>query len=348
MLKEKLHQIASAVRRRVAAGSDYEGRLKKELENFNECHSVHELPMIFHYWSNKYLRPKLERFGISDPEHFFFVYAAKYHARHPHKPMRLVSIGSGNCDMECRLARRLLDSGIDAFTIECIDINAEMLARGMALANSMQLSAHIHAATGDFNSWRPPHQYEIILANQVLHHVVKLEQLFGKIKQAMAPEGYFLVSDMIGRNGHQRWPEALAVVNEFWRELPDAYKRNRLMSRTETTYINHDCSVSGFEGVRAQDILPLLVKTFQFELFIPFANVILTFIDRTFGHNFDASAAWDQNFIDRVHDRDEAGIMSGELKPTQMLAVLTNESVDTQLLDPRLTPAFCIRDPEKP
>ncbi len=30
------------------------------------------------------------------------------------------------------------------------------------------------------------------------------------------PHGRFIVSDMIGRNGHMRWPEALAIVQEFW------------------------------------------------------------------------------------------------------------------------------------
>lgn len=50
-----------------------------------------------------------------------------------------------------------------------------------------------------------------------------------------------------------------------------------------------------------------------------------------------------QGFIDRVHARDEEGILSGELKPTQMLAVLRTCDVETQLLHPKLTPEFCVR-----
>ena len=37
--------------------------------------------------------------------------------------------------------------------------------------------------------------------------------------------------------------------------------------------------------------------------------------------------------------------MSGALKPTQMIAVLRTEPQDTLLVNPRLTPAFCIRQP---
>ena len=47
---------------------------------------------------------------------------------------RFVSIGSGNCDNEVDLVKRLLTSKMDNFTLECLDINAEMLERGKVLA----------------------------------------------------------------------------------------------------------------------------------------------------------------------------------------------------------------------
>ena len=118
------------------------------------------------------------------------------------------------------------------------------------------------------------------------------------------------------------------------------------IKRQEDEYINHDCAEERFEGIRAQDILPLLNKVFHFELFIPFANVVTVFIDRPFGHNFDAKGEWDRDFIDRLHARDDAAILKGEIKPTQMLAVLRNQSVETTLLHPELTPEFCIRKPD--
>lgn len=326
---------------------DYQDRVANELSNFDQCTNVHELPEIFHYWSNKHLAPmKFHQFGITDPEQFFFLYASKFHERFPDKSIVMVSLGSGNCDMEARLARRLVDDGITDFSIECLDINETMLERGREHAQSLDVGAYILPAYGDFNSWKPGKTYDIIMANQCLHHVVELENLFTAVKAALSPEGYFLTSDMIGRNGHQRWPEALSIVREFWKELPDDYKFNQLLKRQEDEYINHDCAEKSFEGIRAQDILPLLNKVFHFELFIPFANVVTVFIDRPFGHNFDAKGEWDRDFIDRLHARDDAAILKGEIKPTQMLAVLRNQSVETTLLHPELTPEFCIRKPD--
>lgn len=324
--------------------SSYTIRLEAELKRFHNDSDVHALPPIFHYWSQKYLAPLFNRFGISDPEHFFFLYAMRYCQQHTSEPVRIISIGCGNCDMEARLARRLCDEGITHFSIECQDINAAMLQRGAAFALSLGVESHIVPTKGDFNNWSPTGKYDIVMANQCLHHVVELEKLFAAIKGALKSDGLFLVSDMIGRNGHQRWPEALQLVAEFWREMPARYKYNRLLKRFEPTYINHDCSREGFEGIRAQDILPLLNTSFHFELFIPFANIIAVFIDRPFGHNFEAEGEWDQGFIDRVHARDEAAILSGQIKPTQMLAVLRNEQVETRLINPVLTPEFCVRE----
>ena len=249
------------------ASEEYERRVAREKESFNDCLNVHELPDIFHYWANKHLAPtKLHQFGITDSEQFFFLYTQKFHARFPDQHIRMVSVGCGNCDMEARLARRLVDAGINGFAIECLDINESMVARGRDHAATLAVAGHIAPICIDFNQWQPEHGYDIVIANQVLHHVLELETLFAAIKGSLSPEGYFLTSDMIGRNGHQRWPEALQVVQEFWKELPDHYRNNRVLNRYEPAYINHDCSTEGFEGIRAQDILPLLIEYFHFSL----------------------------------------------------------------------------------
>jgi hypothetical protein len=94
------------------------------------------------------------------------------------------------------------------------------------------------------------------------------------------------------------------------------------MNRYEEEYIIHDCSTESFEGIRAQDMLPLLIRDFDFETLVPFANVIDPFVDRCVGHNFDANEERDRAFIDRVHAFDEQAIVSGALTPTHMYAAM--------------------------
>lgn len=329
-------------RKRVAYGL----RLSDEQERFDRCLEVHDLPEIFHYWSNRYLVPMFEPHGFTNPDDFFLRFIREKSDEHPERQLRVVSIGAGNCDLEIGLAERLTAFGVRNYRFDCVEINRSMIARAQARLAASAVAGEVRFQRQDFNSWRPsPGEYDVVMANQSLHHVLELEHLFDAIRQGLAEGGLFLASDMIGRNGHQRWPEALEVVNAFWEELPDSCRYNHLMQRQEPSYINHDCSVSGFEGVRAQDILPLLLERFHFRLFLPYGNAVFVFIDRAFGHNFDAAGEWDRAFVDRVHAADERGIFDGRLKPTSMLAAMTLQPCATALRDARLTPGFCVRDP---
>jgi hypothetical protein len=172
---------------------------------------------------------------------------------------------------------------------------------------------------------------------------VRLEELFDAVTGCLSDHGYFLVDDMIGRNGHQRWPEALEIVRELWKELPDKYKRNWQTGRLEKQFVNFDCSKEGFEGIRAQDILPLLIQRFHFDRFFAFGNVIDVFIDRSFGPNFDVNAEWDARFIDRVHALDVSNLERGTIKPTHMIAAMRKSPVESPRIYKHFTPQYCVR-----
>ena len=325
--------------------SDYQMKLAKEIEYYRSVSNVHDLPEIFHYWSNKYLVPKFRQFGFGNPKEFFATYMLKVLAGKTTDPTYLISIGSGNCEFEIEIAERLLALGTDHFILECMDLNPHMLDRGRKLAEEKGVISRMKFLNQDVNSWQAERHYEIIMANQALHHFVDLETLFGKIYETLSPEGFFLTDDIIGRNGHMRWPEALAIVNEFWKVLPKSKKYNHQLKRVELKYDNWDCSKEGFEGIRAQDILPLLIKKFQFDLFIGYGNVIDVFIDRSFGHNYNPDNEWDRNFIDRVHYTDEENLEQGIIKPTHMTAAMTRGAVSRTKVHKHLTPEFCLRDP---
>lgn len=327
-----MRDLFTRIRRRLTRpgsrlGDGYSARMAEELANYSDCIDVNDLPAIFHYWSDKYVRPMLEEVGASNPDQFFARFLRLSSERVGDKEPVFVSIGAGNCDTEARVARLLREQGLERFTIECLDINQAMLDRGLAHAAEQGAADHIRPLIGDFNDWRPQRRYAGIMANQSLHHVVELERLFDAVKQALAPGASFVISDMIGRNGHMRWPEALEALQAFWQELPDGYRYNQALKRHEPEYINWDCSKEGFEGVRAEDIVPALLERFAFEIFIGFGNVVDVLIDRNFGHNFNAEGEWDRAFINRVHAFDEAGFAAGTLTPTHMLAVLRAEPV---------------------
>ena len=321
----------------------YEAKLAAETNIYKDVEDINILPQIFHYWSHTYLRPMFEEHGFSNPDQFFVKYLMESAEACGEAAPVFISIGAGNCDTEVRVAKLMKAAGCTRFVIECLDMNPHMLQRGREMAKAEGVDEHIDIVEGDFNKWSASRQYAGIMANQSLHHVLALEGLFDEIKRALHPDGYFITHDMIGRNGHQRWPEALSEVHRFWQELPHAYRYNRQLNRHEELYENWDCSNEGFEGVRAQDILPLLIERFHFHLFIAFSNVIDVFIDRGFGHNFDGDGAWDRDFIDRVHAFDEQALQSGLLTPTHLTAVMTKQPGSRASFSRGLLPANCVR-----
>lgn len=323
----------------------YARRVQEEVERFAEDEQVHDLPRIFDYWSNTYLRPLFESFGFSYPEDFF-ARSIEQQARALGRPLRIVSIGAGNCDCELVVARLLCERGINGFRIECLDITQAMLERGRALADEAGLGQHFAFVNADFNRWQPDGHYDVVIANQSLHHVVELEALFDAVAQAIGDDGIFITSDMIGRNGHMRWPEALEIVQEYWQELPEPYRYNVQLRRHEAEFGNWDCSAEGFEGIRAQDILPLALQRFGFDLFIGYGNLIDPFIDRGFGPHFDPQRDADRELIDRIHARDEAEMLAGRIKPTHMLAVMRRDRSAVPQVWKHLTPSFCLRQPD--
>jgi SAM-dependent methyltransferase len=324
--------------------SAYSEKFNTELSKFQNLERVHALPDIFHYWSGKYLLPKLRALGFDSLAGFFVHYISESCTRRNGGISKVVSLGSGNSDFEIDLARRLRESGTNNFHFVCLEMNGSMLERGKILAAGNGLSNHFSFTECDLNNWTAEHQFDSILAIHSLHHVVALEKLFDEVHRSLSDDGAFLINDMIGRNGHMRWPEALEVVQAFWKKLPHSKKYNHQLKRFEDEFVNWDCSTEGFEGARAQDILPELIKRFEFDWFLGFSNVIDIFVDRSFGHNFDPKNESDVAFIDRVATTDEALLESGKIKPTHMIAALKKQGAALKAYK-HLTPEFCVRRP---
>jgi len=324
----------------------YNDRIQQEIAHYKEVENVHDLPPIFHYWSHNFLRPKVESLGFTGPDDHYIKYIELIATQHPELQCDILSVGSGNADTEVALAESLLQRRIKNFSFTCLDINFHMLERARQRVSEHRLSPQFDFIETDINDWSINRKYQIIVANQSLHHFLELETLFEKIYASLDDKGFFLTNDIIGRNGHMRWPEALRIVNALWSLLEDRHKWNHQLNRFESTYDNWDCSASGFEGIRAQDILPLLLKQFNFHCFLGFANLITPFVDRGFGHNFDIENPRDCYFIDFVGGLDDYFIEAGEIKPTQMIASMTKFNVAPPKVYKHLTPEFCVRAPD--
>lgn len=323
--------------------------LRERLEKiaFNRTPVIHDLPPIFHYWSNTYVRPRFEAIGFASPDDFFFR-VIEGEARRKPRTIRCLSVGAGRCEVEIALASRLQQAGVDNVVMVCTDLNARLLQAGERLAREAGVAERFAFDVADINIRRVDTAYDVVIANQCLHHFVALETIFDNIRDALADDGVFATSDVIGRNGHQLWPEALAEFLPFWHELAPKYKFDRVLKRESVEYVNYNHADVGFEGIRAQDILRLLVERFEFEIFAPYACITLPLVERRFGWNFDANDPADIAFVDRLARRDQELLDAGVVKPTQLVAAMRKTRLHPLVSTMPFAPAACIRDVDRP
>ncbi len=325
----------------------YEARLNAQIEQYRQAKNIHELPEIFHYWSNKFLRPRLnEVMGVDSITDFYAGHFAQACERTASCQRSFLSMGSGDSSVEIEVVKRLLALGLQTFNFTCLEVSPPLVDRAVGAIRNEGLESLIQIECMDINHWSPKLKYAGIMANHSLHHFVELEKIFDNIKLSLKPGGFFVTNDMIGRNGHMRWPEALEVIEGLWAFLPDRFKYNWQLSRLEKQFINWDCSNEGFEAVRSQDILPLLVPRFAFKSFLAFGGIIDVFTDRAFGHNYDPTQESHRAFIDFVNYMNDVLIDSGTLKPTTVFAVLSADPTAETRQWRHWSPLFSMRKPE--
>jgi SAM-dependent methyltransferase len=327
--------------------SDYETRLRQQQEQYATGAEIHGLPEIFHYWSNRYIAPLMQQ--VFDTNSITEIYA------HPLARMldggaarvhKFVSIGSGNCSEEVKIAKRLLQLGHSNFVIVGLEVAQNLIAEAHAAIAGEGLAKHVASEFFDVNHGAIDGPVDAFVANHSLHHIVELERLFDLIDRSLSPNGHFVSCDMIGRNGHMRWPETLRYIEAIWANLPEIKKYHWQLRQQHNQFLNWDCSTEGFEGVRAQDILPLLLQRFSFDAFVACGGFIDPFVDRGYGPNYNTANALDRDFIDLVATANDAMIDSGQIKPTIMFADMVKKNIGVApRFVGRRTPEFCVRYP---
>lgn len=309
--------------------------------------NIHALPAIAHYWGNRFLLPIWSKFGFQSTQQFFVKYATSVCNRKLNKTCRFVSLGAGNGEVEVALAVDLRDAGYDNFTLEVLDESPDAIRHGKSLAVLQNVADNLFFTQGTLSDAVMDQPYDLILAYHKLHRHLALEEVFQTVHDTLEEDGYFLVHDMIGRNGLMRWPEVMEVINGLWHDLSDRYKYNHQLKRLELEYENWDCSAESLDGIRSQDILPLLVEMFNFDMIVPWGGILDIFIDRNFGHNFDPNEPWDCAFINMVHALNVEKTVDGTIKPTQMIAAMTKQPVPHPHYYLGMTPEFCLRKPDE-
>lgn len=308
----------------MSVAADHAARVDREIANYKNTINIHALPDIFHYWSSRYLAPDM--LGVFGSADLATAFASELRQSMDETGIRtIVSVGAGDGSVEAGITAKLIEMGCRDFRFDCLELSPHLIARGRDNVQGLGLAAHVRFVEVDLTHWRAAGIYGAAFANHSLHHIVALEHVFDQIKRSLAAGGRFVVNDMIGRNGHMRWPEVEALMQRIWRVMPEGYRFDNQLKRVDERFANWDCSGESFEGIRAQDIMPELLKRFHFRKYVAWGGLTDIFVDRSFGHNLSPDNAADRAFIDHLAQADRALLRLGATIPTQVIGVLTPE-----------------------
>lgn len=340
---------ASEMSKRIGTSdAEYQRQIQAQIEQHADT-PIHLMPPIADWLNSTILEPRLEH--VTGARGVYEIYARECATAAQRTGIdEIVSLGAGDGAVEIPVAKLARDLDLYPFRLRCLELSPVLAERGKAEIERASLGAKVEMEITDLNAPLPLRAPVAgFMAHHSLHHMVRLEELFDGVLQHMHAEGTFVTFDMIGRNGHMRWPEILGPLRQLWPQLPQRLRYDRSQKRDDLWFNDWDCSIEGFEGIRAQDILPLLTKRFRFEKFFAWGGLTDIFIDRRFGFNLRPSEVSDAQFVLALQAAEDRLLEAAVIRPTQMMAAMRAITSKTCPSSPRCfgqrTPERMVRDP---
>ena len=174
------------------------------------------------------------------------------------KPGRGLNLGCNDGIFDRQILRAGLCAEVDGY-----DISREAVKSAKAEAKREGLSANYHRV--DLNYLElPENSYDLVVAVQSIHHIKRLEHLFGEVNRALTPTGLFIINEYVGPTQFQLPDEQLELINRVFSLLPERLKR-RSTDGVVAQEITRVCvkdlvEASPFEAIRSAEIIPLIER----------------------------------------------------------------------------------------
>lgn len=189
------------------------------------------------------------------------------HVRAEHLPRRVertLIVGCGNGFLERALVRH---EGIG--TILATDSDPKAIEAANRQARRLGLVAISYAVLDPEREGLPEGPWNVIFANDVLHHVSNLETILSAARDALAPGARFVFSEYTGPARFQHAEERMEIVQRYFRLLPDRIRTDpdtgRLLWRRERVDAERLARDNPAEAAASGAILPLARRLFAAE-----------------------------------------------------------------------------------
>jgi SAM-dependent methyltransferase len=210
-------------------------------------------------------------------------------------PVKILSLCCGAARIEADFASRFGPN----VKWWLLDLNPDLLGiASKQFAPTLQLNLIVADANALIYSGE---KWDIIICISALHHIVELERLIKFCHESLNENGEFWsIGEYVGRNGNQLWPDARNEADRVFKILPEKYRRNYWTGQVDPVIPENDYSVGCFEGIRSEDIEPILERWF-IPLDVYRRNCFLwRLLNMAYSDNYDIKSREDRQWIVRL------------------------------------------------
>jgi SAM-dependent methyltransferase len=227
-----------------------------------------------------------------DPKIDVFEYAAQQYLAPLRKkgPISMLSLCTGVGQIEISLVQRgYVDKIVGyEYSEECVAA-ANQTARNEGLADKISfIQADLNKST-----FPPEQRFDAILNEAGLHHIKNLEHLISQCRQVCKPHTVFINHEFIGANHHQWSAKQMHYINHILSILPPELRRSlsnpgAIHEKKAALSMAKMLLIDPTEGVRAEEIIPVMKQHFAISDYKPFGGSILHMLLNDMAGNFIA------------------------------------------------------------
>jgi SAM-dependent methyltransferase len=181
-----------------------------------------------------------------------------------------------------------------------------------------------------------PGYFDVIYAVASIHHILNLEHLMTQIHHGLKDDGRLIVVDIIGKNQVEFWRENVEYAAKVVKRL--AFRHGLASGRRPlrrllfdpytviSPYVEPE-SQTGMEGIRQEEIAPLLDRWFRPEkVFYYDAFMRLICTNPTIGPQLDPDVSKYRRILESLIEEETEAIASGKLRPTEVFGIYAKKA----------------------
>jgi len=231
-----------------------------------------------------------------------------------------LSLACGTGTRELRWAEEGCFSRIDA-----IDMSPSRIEHARNTAVDRRLERIVNFQVGDVWQIQGQGQYDVVLAEQSLHHLAPIPRILSIIDRCLRPGGLLIVNEYIGPDRFQWTKEQIQRTTALLSLLPEEYRRlwnsRRVKRRIHRPSKLYMLSSDPTEATHSSDIPACLDAMFTRLEWKPIGGTVLQLLFTGIAHNFLQADENSRRWLQICFAAEDAWLACGELSSDFVVAV---------------------------